>query len=132
MHYKAVRVLVVPTPVQYAYFTGLGMEGIVHERQMRRRIAKVKFYIFSLRAFFRVIHYGMVRLLSYERIMVGCRGYGALVWVPTAMIEEWLRMGILRLIRNTEVDEMLALVAVARVAEVDWAASPDQKWLSYD
>lgn len=38
------------------------------------------------------------------------------------MVEEWFELGILHLRRNMEVDPVLALVAVARVANVDWAA----------
>lgn len=48
-----------------------------------------------------------------------CEGFGALVLVLTAMIDEWLGLDLLRLIRNMEVSPVLALVDVARVAEVD-------------
>lgn len=48
------------------------------------------------------------------------------------MIEEWISFGILRLLRSIEMGPVLALVAVARVPEVFWAALPDQEWLSHD
>lgn len=55
MPYKATRVLEVSAPVMYAYLTGLGVEGTVHERWLIRRIADVKFYELSQKAFFRVV-----------------------------------------------------------------------------
>lgn len=48
------------------------------------------------------------------------------------MIEKWFGFGILHLIRKLEVHLVLTLVAVARVADVVWAALPDQEWFPYD
>lgn len=64
--------------------------------------------------------------------MVGCHDLGALVWILSVMKVEWLGFGTLRLIRNMEVDPVLELITVVRVAEVDWAELPDDKWFPYD
>lgn len=48
------------------------------------------------------------------------------------MKAEWLELGIARLIRSMELDPSLELVKEACVAEVDWAALKDQKWLVYN
>lgn len=50
--------------------------------------------------------------------------------VPTAMIDEWLRLDILRVIQNMEGELVLALIAVACKAKVVWAAFSDQEWFS--
>lgn len=54
-----------------------------------------------------------------------CNGWRVLVLVPIAMIKECFGLGRLRPIRNMEVDPVLALVAVARVAKLNCAALPD-------
>lgn len=130
--YKAARMLAVPMPVVYACLTGIVMEDTVHERRLIRRIAEMELNVLLRGTFFRLVRYGAVMRLGYERMVVGSQGYDALVRVPTTMIEDWFGLGILRLIRNMKVDPMLALVPVARVAEVSRAALPDQKGFTYD
>lgn len=48
------------------------------------------------------------------------------------LVMEWLFFGILRLLNNFDVDAVLALVAIARVCEVDWSALCDQSLFSYE
>lgn len=117
--------LVVPSPVVYGYLTGLVMEVAVHERRLITRIAEMEFNLLTLSAFFGLVCNGLVRWLSYKGMMVGCHSYGSLVWVSISMVEKWFGLGIMSLVRNMEVDPVLPLVTVARVVEVDWAASPD-------
>lgn len=58
--------------------------------------------------------------------------YGALVRVPTAMIEECFGLGTLCLVRSMEVEPLLALVAMTRVAKVGGESLPHQEWFPYD
>lgn len=86
--YKIASVPEVPTPVVYASLNGLVLECTVHERRLIRSISEEKFNVLSLSSFFRLVRDSAVRWISYERMMVMCHGYGALVWVATAVIEE--------------------------------------------
>lgn len=104
----------------------------MRERQLIRRISEVELNCVSLSASSRLVWYGGVRQLSYEGMMVGCHGNGLLVWVLMLMIEKWFGLGILHLILNMELNAVLELVVLARVAGVDRAAMPDQEWFSYD
>lgn len=45
----------------------------------------------------------------------------------TEKIDESFKLGLLRLIRNMEVDSVLTLVSVARVQEINWAVLPNQE-----
>lgn len=108
-----------PTLIVHAYLTGLAMEGAVLERQLVGKVAKVKFNLLSLSALFWFVRYGVVRWLLYERMMVRFQGYGTLRAVPIELVGEWLKLSVLKLIRNMEGDLVLALVAVACVTEVE-------------
>lgn len=122
----------VPKPVVIAYLKGLVMEGTVHLRWLMRHIVEVENNLVSLNPFLKMACFGAVRRLLYELMILGCHGYGALVLVPIAVIEERFGLGILLLIQNMEADSFLALVAVARIAEVGRAAMLDQERLLYD
>lgn len=132
MRYETTRVLAVLTFVMYAYLMGLVMEGTVHERRLVGRIAEVELNVLSLSSLFRLVLYGVVRCLLYGHMMVGCQGYGALERIPTAMIDKWFGFGIVCLIRNMEVDLVLVLILKARVADVDYAALPEQELFLHD
>lgn len=121
-----------PTSVVHSYLKGLVLEGIALERQFIRRIAEVELNVLLLSALFRLVRNGAVRRVRFERMMAGCHGYGALAQISTAMIENLSGLDILRLARSMEVDPTLGLVAVARVAELDWAVVLDQEWFPYD
>lgn len=58
-------------------------------------------------------------------MMVLFQGHKALLQVLTAMIDELSKLGILRLICNMVVNVVSVLVAVLRVADVEWVALPD-------
>lgn len=68
--------LAVNTPVVCGYLTMLVMEGPVHERRLIELISEVEFNVLSLSPFFQLVCHGAVRLLLYERMLVGCHGYG--------------------------------------------------------
>lgn len=58
---------------------------------------------------------------------MGCKWCLMLVRVPAVMVDKWYGSGILRLIRNMEVNLVLTLDAMACVVEVDWEALLDQE-----
>lgn len=48
------------------------------------------------------------------------------------MLDECFWLSVQSLKRNMEVELVLALVVLARVVELNWAALPDWEWLSYE
>lgn len=117
--------LEVPTSVVYAYSTDLAMEYTIYEEQSVRQIVEVEFNVLSLSAFLRLVRCGAVRQLLFERMMVGCVGYGTFLRIPVAIVNEWLGLSVLCLIHNMEVGPVLALFVMALLAVVDWVVSPD-------
>lgn len=132
MRYVAARVLAVPTLEVYTYLTGLGVVGTLQERRLMREILEKEFIVLSLSAFSGLIRYGAVMPLLFERMMVMCHTHDALVRIPTEMIEKLFEVGILLLIRSMEVVPVLALVAMAHVAEVARKVFPDQECFLFD
>lgn len=64
--------------------------------------------------------------------MEGCQGKDELLRIQEALVKHWLQSGILRCIRDMVTDPAMALLAVARVAEINWSAQPRQKWFLYN
>lgn len=96
-----------------------------------KRNADIGSNVLLLSTFCRLSWYGAMSRLPNESMMAACYEYSALVWVTTAIIEEWSGLAILRLTRYIEIDTVLTLVAVAHVAEVDKSALPDQLRFPY-
>lgn len=84
--YRAMRLLVVPTPLVYAYLWRLVMESTVQKRRLLRQNVGIEFDALSLSAFFRLACYDSLTRLSYEHMMVWCTGHGALVRVLTVVV----------------------------------------------
>lgn len=67
--------------------------------------------------------YGLIERLPFSRKVSGGSSSGALLYVPLGLIRSWCAFGICRLLRNTAVDPVLALVAIWRLIRIDWKAS---------
>lgn len=89
------RMLVLLTPVVYAYLIWLAMGGTMHERRLMKRIADVAFNVVLLSMFSRLVRCSVVSQFLYKRVRVRCHGYGALVLDLMAMIVERFQVSIL-------------------------------------
>lgn len=47
------------------------------------------------------------------------------------LIVQWYCNGIFGVLKDMDVDPVLALLAIVRVAEADWNARPDLDWFLY-
>lgn len=117
--YENARALGVLTPIVFLYLTERVKTGTELERSFLEKVLEVAFDVLVLGAFLCSVRYGPVERLAFPRMVDGCDGNGVLLRVSLSSVKLWYRMGILWLIRNMEVDTVLAFVAVGRVAEVD-------------
>lgn len=85
----------------------------------------------SLGVLLRAVHYDSVGCFAFDQMRGACADRHAFLRVPWALVSQWFRYGIFGVVRNMDVDLVLALLALARVAEADQDARPNLNWLLY-
>lgn len=96
-----------------------------------QKVSDVEFDVMTLSAFLRCVRYGLSELLAYPSMIAGSGDHGFLLRVGLSTMKSWYKLELLRLIRDMEVDSVLAFVAVGRLTKVDWDALGDQEWFPY-
>lgn len=90
-----------------------------------------EFDVKTLSAFLQCARYGSSERLAYPYMIAGCADHGVLLQVDRLPIKSWYQLELLRLIRDIEMDPVLALVVIGLLTEVDWDALGDQEWFPY-
>lgn len=112
----ACRALKVPNTVAYLYLMDVSRNGSAAPF-LAGCIAEVGYAVLSLRAFLRTVQYGMVSCFVHDQMWSGFTGRGTLLHVPWMLVGQWSRNGILGIAEDTDMDQVLALLALVRVAE---------------
>lgn len=68
-------------PAVFAYMTDEAQSGTVLERDSIQKVAKVEFHVQSNGAFFGMVRNGTLDRLVYTRMVSGCKGGGALLYL---------------------------------------------------
>lgn len=89
------------------------------------------FVVLSLEALLGSLRYGIVERLAHYSMVQAFGLIGGLLWVLKEMIHRWFEIRLLKVIYDMTVDPVLAFLEVARVAEVEWGATPSQAWHLY-
>lgn len=129
--YKGSRALGVPIPVLFLYSTNQLQSGSAPVRDFLQKVSEVELDVVTLGAFLRCVRYGPSERLAYSSTIAGCADNGVLLRVSLSTIKSWYKLGLLRLIRDMEVDPVLAFLAVGCLTEVGWSAMGDQVWFPY-
>lgn len=115
----------------YSYCTDKYRNGSAAGRLVIGRLAEVEYVVLSLGAFLRTVEHGPASRLAHEQMVKACAGRGVLLPVPGSLIGQWFLPGLFAILRDMYVDPVLALLAIARCAEVNWDAKPDLDWFRY-
>lgn len=91
------------------------------------KIAEVKYRVTSLGVFLCCARYVLTELLACLRMVSGSGGGGAHLYVPLSPYRLLYTLGICRLLQNTAVDPVPALVAVGRLTKIDEKALEDRE-----
>lgn len=125
--YKSFHAFGIPTPVLFAYLTDKAQSRTELEHDLIQKIVEIGYDVLSLAAYLRCVRYGPFDRWAYYRMVPGCEGGGALLYVWLGQIKSWYALSIRRLLRNMAVDQVLALVANVRLVEIDEKLMQDQK-----
>lgn len=79
----------------------------------------------SLGRFLRVGQYGPASHFGHDQMRSAFASRAALLQVPSVLVGHWFRFGIFGIPMEMDVNQVLALLEIACVAEVDWEARPD-------
>lgn len=85
------------------------------ERDLIQNVAEVEYHVMWLGVFLRCARYGPIDRLAYPRIVSGCDGGGALLYVPLGSVRSWYALRICQLIYNMAVDSVSTIGAIARL-----------------
>lgn len=83
-------------------------------------------------AFLRAAHVRVVERLPFDLIATVCASRGGSLRVLLRLVIKWFSFGILQLLDRLYFDPVLAIVAIARVCEVEWAALSDRSRFLYE
>lgn len=130
--YETPRALGALSPVVYSYFPGESQNGAPRQKRICTIICQSEYIILALGAFLRTVCNGGIGRLAFDSLVEGCRGYDTLLPMPDLLVEQWFSFGLLRCIRDMAIEPVMAMVAVACVAEIDWSAQPEQEWFPFN
>lgn len=80
----------------------------------------------TLRALLRIVRHGFVNHLATDEFICICGKDGFHIIVFFGMVQQWIDMGIFRVLRGMHWSPILALLATAWFVEVAWDASGDE------
>lgn len=102
----------------FLYITDKARSGTGLERDLIQNVAEFEFHVRSLGVFSRRAQYVPIDRLACPRLVSGCGGSDASLYVPLEATAFWYALSIRRLARNVAVDLMLALVVIGRLTEL--------------
>lgn len=70
--------------------------------------------------------------LSFDHTIASFKSRGAILCIPSVLIEEWFSFGILRLPDGMDVNPVLAFVEIERLCKIDWLTLGEQNGFSLD
>lgn len=83
------------------------------------RITKAEHVTLSRDAFLRVVQYGQASLYAHDQMRSARAKRGTLSRVLLSLVGQWFCYGMFGILKDMDVDPVLALIAVARAAEAD-------------
>lgn len=96
-----------------------GRSGTIWERDLVQKEAEVEYAVTSLGVLLRCARYGPIERLGYPRVVSGCGGGGALLYIHLDTIKTRYALGISRLIRDMAFDMVLTLAAIEQLGEIE-------------
>lgn len=127
LQYGAPRVSEVPKPVVYLYLSDVYCSWSTASL-LAGRIRKAIYVVLSLGAFLRVGQYGSVSRFGHDQMRSACASQGALLRVLWALVSQWFCYGLFGILKEMDVDPVLALSMTACAAEAERNAKPDLDW----
>lgn len=100
-------------------------------RLLTGRVAEAEHVNLSLGAFLQAVQYGPASPFANDRKENAYAGRGVLLRVPVVLVSERFGFGILSIFMDMDVNPVLALLATARGAVLDWDAKFKLNWRSY-
>lgn len=115
-HYDAHRALRMPNPVVYLYFTEAYLDGSASLLLVGRNV-EAEYILLSLGAFGRAVQHGVFSRFALDQTVSTCAGRGALSRAPWELLGQRSRYGIFGIPMDTDVDPVLAILAITRAVE---------------
>lgn len=100
-------------------------------RKNLSHIAEIEIEVTKLGAFPLTIHYGVISRLSPDDMTHFCGDGGVIVQVAQGIFQKWSEMCIFRVLRSSDCNPILVILAIVCSAEVDWEATAVE-WFPLD
>lgn len=92
---------------------------------------EAEFAVLPLGAFARSVQYGRVSGFGQDQMSSSCACRVAMLRVPWVLVAQWIRYAIFVILKDRNVDSVLDLLVIARVAESHGKSRPGLYWFPF-